>query len=31
MADEVRRARLVQEMEQIFVPEFDAGNVPSTD
>jgi hypothetical protein len=31
MADDIRRARLVREMEQIFVPDYDATNLPSAD
>lgn len=31
MADEVKRARLVREMEQGFVPDYDINNMPSAD
>jgi hypothetical protein len=31
MADDIRRARLVRDMEQIFVPDYDAANMPSAD
>jgi hypothetical protein len=31
MADDVRRARLVREMEQVFVPDYDINNMPSAD
>jgi len=31
MADPVRRARLVRELEQDFVPDYDAQNLPSAD
>jgi len=31
MADPVRRARLVRELEQEFVPDYDAQNLPSAD
>jgi hypothetical protein len=31
MADPVRKARLVRELEQEFVPDYDAQNMPSAD
>ena len=31
MADEIRRARLVREMQEVFVPDYDAQNMPSAD
>jgi hypothetical protein len=31
MADPVRRARLVRELEQEFVPDYDAQSLPSAD
>lgn len=31
MTDDVRRARIVREMEQPFVPDYDAGTMPSPD
>jgi len=31
MADPVRRARIVRELEQDFVPDYDAQNLPSAD
>ena len=31
MADDVKRSRLVREMEQVFVPDYDINNVPSAD
>jgi hypothetical protein len=31
MADDIRRARAIREMEQIFVPDYDAGTMPSPD
>jgi hypothetical protein len=31
MTDDIRRARLVREMEQVFVPDYDAANMPSAD
>ena len=31
MADPMRRARLVRELEQEFVPDYDAQNLPSAD
>jgi hypothetical protein len=31
MADEVRRARLKRELEQQFLPDYDASNMPSAD
>lgn len=31
MADPVRRARLIRELEQEYVPDYDANNMPSAD
>jgi len=31
MAEPVRRARLIRELEQEFVPDYDAQNMPSAD
>ena len=31
MADDVRRARIVRDMEPEFVPDYDAANMPSAD
>jgi hypothetical protein len=31
MADPVRRAKLLRELEQDFVPDYDAQNMPSAD
>jgi hypothetical protein len=31
MADDVRRARLVRDAEQLFIPDYDAANMPSAD
>ena len=31
MADPVRRAKLLRELEQEFVPDYDAQNMPSAD
>lgn len=31
MADPVRRARLLREMEEEFVPDYDAQSIPSVD
>ena len=31
MADSTRRARIVRELEQLFVPDYDAQNMPSAD
>jgi len=31
MTDDVRRARIVREMEHPFVPDYDAGTMPSPD
>ena len=31
MVDDVRRARLVKEMEALFLPDYDAHNMPSAD
>jgi hypothetical protein len=31
MADPVRRAKLLRELEQDFVPDYDAQNLPSAD
>jgi hypothetical protein len=31
MADDVRRARLIRDMEELFVPDYDAQNMPGPD
>ena len=31
MVDPVRRARLIRELEQEYVPDYDANNMPSAD
>jgi hypothetical protein len=31
MTDDIRCARLAREMEQVFVPDYDAANMPSAD
>jgi hypothetical protein len=31
MADDIKRSRLVREMEQVFVPDYDINNMPSVD
>ena len=31
MADELRRGRLTKEFEKEFLPDYDAGNMPSAD
>lgn len=31
MNDQIRRARLAKEMEQLFLPDYDAHNMPSAD
>jgi hypothetical protein len=31
MSDDIRRARLTRDMEQVFVPDYDATNMPSAD
>ena len=31
MADDIRRSRLIREMEHEFVPDYDAANMPSAD
>lgn len=31
MAEDIRRARIIKEMEAIFVPEYDASSMPSAD
>ena len=31
MAEDIRRARLIRELEQDFVPDYDAQNMPSAD
>jgi hypothetical protein len=31
MADDIRRARLLRELEQEFVPDYDATSMPSAD
>lgn len=31
MSDDIRRARVMREMEQIFIPDYDAGTMPSPD
>jgi hypothetical protein len=31
MVDPVRRARLIRELEQEYVPDYDANNIPSAD
>jgi hypothetical protein len=31
MAEDIRRIRLLREMEQLFLPDYDATNMPSAD
>jgi hypothetical protein len=31
MVEDIKRARLLRELEQIFVPDYDAANLPAAD